>query len=450
MIIKSISGIRGIVDKEFNPLVVLNFAAKFGEFMGNKIVVGRDSRKSGLAFKNAVISGLLGVGVDVIDLDLVPTPTLLYNVKKLKASGGIIVTASHNPSSWNALKLVSSSGEFLNEEEANKFFGMEGEEILWEIGENYGELDIDKLAVERHIEGVVRALRMDSNLMKKRKFKVVLDCVNGGASFAFQDFLNFLGVEVYPLFCDGNGIFLRNPEPRKENVKELANKVKEIGADIGFATDPDGDRILIVLENGKPISEEYTITLAVKAILSKNKGPVVVNLSTTKSVEDVAARAGVPFYRSPVGEANVIKVMKEKKAIIGGEGNGGVIDPKVHYARDGMVAMGLILRYLFEEERPISSIFEELPRYEMVKEAIKMESEADARRVLERIKERTKEKNLDLTDGIRFGEDNYWVHIRRSGTEPVLRIIAEATTINKAKEIVELVKEKGNIKCVGL
>ena len=347
MLIKSVSGIRGIVGDGINPQIVLNFAAKFGEFISSefpgkkKIIVGRDSRISGIALKKAAISGLLGVGIEVLDIDLIPTPTLLYNVKRLKASGGIVITASHNPGEWNALKLVGPEGEFLNEKEAKKFFSMQEKDISWIPAKNYGNLEIYKKAVKNHIDGVLSISRIDLDLIKKRNFKVALDCVNGGASLAFEEFLNTLNVEIYPIFCNPNGEFKRIPEPRAENLRVLAKKVKETGADIGFATDPDGDRISIVSDEGIPIGEEYTIAIATKAVLSKNKGAVVVNLSTTKSVEDIARRAGVPFYRSPVGEANVVKVMKEKKAVIGGEGNGGVINPEIQYTRDGMGAMAL-------------------------------------------------------------------------------------------------------------
>ena len=444
MLIKSVSGIRGIVGEGLDPPTVMNFAAKFGEFSrGGKILVGRDSRNTGIALKNSVISALLGVGIDVIDIDLAPTPTLLYNVKKLEASGGIVITASHNPSEWNALKLVGSNGEFLNKKEAEKFFSMEKEKVSWKTAKNYGELEKYKEAVKNHIEGVLSTQGIDSELIKKRKFKVALDCVNGGASLAFQEFLNALNIEIYPIFCDASGNFERIPEPRSENLKDLAEKVKESNADIGFATDPDGDRISIVSEEGIPIGEEYTITLAAKAVLDKKKGPVVVNLSTTKSVEDIAKRAGVSFYRSPVGEANVVAEMREKKAVIGGEGNGGVINPAIQYTRDGMGAMAITLQYLAEEDQSLSDIIKGLPRYKMIKEALKFENINEGKNLLEKIKKINKNKKPDLRDGIRLTEDDGWVHIRMSGTEPILRIIAEAPTEKKARDLIEIIKDQG-------
>jgi phosphomannomutase len=451
MLIKSVSGIRGIVGDGLDPAIVLNLAAKFGEFTSNLtkgekiIVIARDSRKSGIALKNAVISGLLGVGTEVVDIDLAPTPTLLYNVKKLKASGGIVITASHNPSQWNALKLVGPTGEFLNKEQAEKFFSIEKENISWKPSKNYGKFKNDKEAVKRHIEGVLSSPGIKPELIKSKKFKVIVDCVNGGASKAFPEFLNALRIETQTVFCDGSGDFKRIPEPRSENLKSLAEKVKEFGADIGFATDPDGDRISIVSEKGDPIGEEYTVTLATKAVLNNKKGPVAVNLSTTKSVEDIANRAGVPFYRAPVGEANVVKVMKEKKAVIGGEGNGGVINPEIQYTRDGIGTMALILQYLAEEEKSVSTLVNSLPRYKMIKEAIEMENKDEGKKLLEMIKKLNKNKGLDLSDGIRIAENDRWVHIRMSGTEPILRIIAEAPTTEKAKELIQSIKEQGGV-----
>lgn len=444
MIIKSVSGIRGIIGDGLNPAIVLNFAAKFGEFTEKgKIIVGRDSRTTGIALKKSVISGLLGVGADVVDIDLVPTPTLLYNVKKLKASGGIVITASHNPIEWNALKLVGSSAEFLNKEEAENFYSIQKDKISWVPAKNYGKLEIYKDAIKNHIKGVLSSPQINPDSIRDKNFKVVLDCVNGGGSFAYQEFLNNLNIELYPIFCEGSGEFPRVPEPKAESLNEIAKKVKETGADLGFATDPDGDRISIISEKGEPIGEEYTVTLATKAVLSKKSGPVVVNLSTTKSVEDIAKRAEAPFYRSPVGEANVVKTMKEKRAVIGGEGNGGVINPEIQYTRDGMGAMALILQYLSEEEEPISHIINGLPRYKMIKEAIRMENRKDGKEIIKKIKEKNKDKDLNLLDGVRLNENNRWVHVRMSGTEPVLRIISEAPTTEGARELIDLIKEQG-------
>jgi len=444
MIIKSVSGIRGIVGDGLDPLVVLDFAAHFGKFIkGKSVMIGRDSRSSGEALKNAVSAGLMGVGVDVIDIGVVPTPTLLYNVKTSDVSGGIVITASHNSSEWNALKLVSANGEFLKEKRVKEFFKRVGKVIKWEKDGKLGREEEKGDAILNHIRGVLKSDFINASLIKKRKFKVVIDCVNGGASEAYPKFLKRLTTDVYPIFCDGNGQFPRVPEPREENLSVLKDKVKEIGADVGFATDPDGDRLAIVTDKGKALSEEVTLVLATILILQKKKGPVVINLSTTRSMEDITKRAGVPLYRSPVGEANVVDLMKEKKAIIGGEGNGGVIFPDIQYTRDAMVAMGLILQYLLEENEPLSHIMNTIPQYKIIKEALRMNNKKEQLQFVEGVLRANKGRKMDLRDGVRIEEDDRWVHVRISGTEPIIRIIAEAPTKKGAMNLYEMVKEQG-------
>ncbi len=444
MIIKSVSGIRGIVGQGIDPLTVLKFAAHFGEFLGGgKIIVGRDSRTSGLTLKKAVISGLLGVGVDAIDIGIIPTPTLLYNVKNSEASGGIVITASHNPSQWNALKLVTTFGEFLGKNEAEEFFSYEERKINWRASNKLGKVIRKEDAIKNHIEGVLSSELINPAEIKNRKFNIVIDCVNGGASFAYPKFLKTLDAKVDSIFCNPDGKFPRNPEPRGENLESLCKKVKEVGGDVGFATDPDGDRISIVSDKGEPLGEENTIVLATNAVLKKKKGPVVVNLSTTKSVEVIAKRAGVPLYRAPVGEANVVWMMKKKRAVIGGEGNGGVINPTIQYTRDGMATMALILQYLTEEDKPLSQIMNKMPRYKMIKEEIRIEDREDGRKFIQRVKNANKDKKLVLQDGVKIIEEDRWVHVRMSGTEPVIRIIAEGPTLESARELSMKAKKQG-------
>ena len=444
MIIKSVSGIRGIIGEGLDPFVVLHFAAHFGEFLqGKSVMVGRDSRKSGEALKNAALAGLMGVGVDVIDLGVVPTPTLLYNVKTSNVSGGIVITASHNPAEWNALKLVSEDGEFLSLGEVKEFFSLEGKLINWKSTSELGKSKKKSGGIERHMKGVFRSDFINISAIKKRKFRIAIDCVNGGASVAYPKFLKRLNANVYPIFCDGNGEFPRDPEPKEDNLSLLEEKVRELGADIGFATDPDGDRLAIVSERGVALSEESTIVLAIEAVLSKKKGPVVINLSTTRSAEDITKRAGVPLYRSLVGEANVVSLMKEKNAIIGGEGNGGVIFPEIQYTRDAMVAMGLILQYLVERDEPLSYIINTIPQYKIIKETLRMDNKEEQVGFVERVKKANKGKKIDHRDGVRIEEDDRWVHVRMSGTEPVIRIIAEAPTKKGAISLYEMVKEQG-------
>ncbi len=444
MIIKSVSGIRGIVGDGLDPLVVMNLAAHFGEFIqGKSVMVGRDSRVSGETLKNAVAAGLMGVGVDFIDLGVVPTPTLLFNVKVSNASGGIVITASHNPLEWNALKLASRDGEFLSKSKAKEFFLLEKKLINWRRVGELGKREERKDGIEKHIEGVLKCDCIVPSEIRERNFKVVIDCVNGGASNAYPEFLKRLNTDVYPIFCEGNGNFPRGPEPKPKNLALLREKVKEVGADIGFATDPDGDRLAIVADKGVSLSEESTIVLATLAVLSEEKGPVVINLSTTRGVEDIAKRAGVPLYRSPVGEANVVSLMKEKNAIIGGEGNGGVIYPELQYTRDAMCAMGLILQYLIERDEPLSQVMNTIPQYRIVKEEIRMENKEEQMRFVERVKKANKCKKMDQRDGVRIEEDDRWVHVRISGTEPIVRVIAEAPTEKGAMNLCEMVKEQG-------
>ena len=443
MIIKSVSGIRGIVGDGLDPATVLNFAAHFGEFIGGGLImVGRDSRKSGETLRNSAIGGLMGVGVDVIDLGIIPTPTLLYNVKTTSASGGIVITASHNPSEWNALKLVSGNGEFLLKDRVEEFFSLEKKPITWRKASELGEAEERYDAVENHIKGVLESEYIHPSEIRDRNLKVVIDCVNGGASSAYPEFLRRLNCEVYSIFCDGMGEFSRAPEPRAENLTALADKVKEVKADIGFATDPDGDRLAIVSDKGLTLGEETTIVLATEAVLRKRKGPVVINLSTTRSVEDIASRAGVPVYRSPVGEANVVALMKEKKAIIGGEGNGGVINPTLQYTRDAMGAMALILQYITERDEPLSQLMNTIPQYKIIKETLRMDSREKQQRFVERVKEANRGKKMDERDGVRIEEKDRWVHVRMSGTEPVVRIIAEAPTIKGAMSLCKMIKEQ--------
>jgi phosphomannomutase len=444
MIVKSVSGIRGIVGDGLDPERVLEFSAHFGQFIKAKsVMVGRDSRNSGESLKDAATAGLMGVGVNVIDLGMVPTPTLLYNVKISNASGGIVITASHNASEWNALKFVSKNGEFLNKEDMEEFLSILGKKIKWKRNDKFGNKEEKKNAIDEHINGVLKNNYINVPLINKRKFKVVIDCVNGGASLAYPHFLSELNVKYYPIFCEGNGKFLRKPEPRKGNLSVLEKKVKDTKSDVGFATDPDGDRLVVVTDKGETLSEELTIVLATLAVFSKKKGPVVVNLSTTRSMNDITKRAGVPLYRSPVGEANVVKLMKKKKAIIGGEGNGGVIFPEIQYTRDAMVAMTLILQYITDMDKPLSHIMNTIPQYKIIKKEIKMKSREEQLNFIEKIKKENKDKKLNLRDGIRIEESNRWVHIRISGTEPIIRIIAEAPTKEGAMSLYKMVKEQG-------
>lgn len=432
------SGIRGIVGKGFTPEYVTRYAGAYGVFSKRrKIVVGRDSRRSGEMLKNAVIAGLLSVGCDVIDLGIVPTPTVLLNVKELKAEGGIVITASHNPSEWNALKMINKNGEFLSEEEAkqlDRIIENDFERVKWS---EIKDVVNDEKGIERHIDKILKLKKINFEIIRKKKFKVVIDCVNGASYFAYPYFLRRLGCDVIELFCEDTGDFRRDPEPVPQNLKALENLVKDTDADIGFATDADGDRLSIVNNLGTAIGEEYTITLTIEHWLSKIKGESVVNYSTTSMVDFVAKKYNTKVHRAKVGEANVVKKMKEINAVIGGEGNGGVILPEIQYTRDAMVGMALILSLLAETNKKISKIIEQFPKLFMIKQTKHFENLEERDRFYERLFKRYS-KNADLTDGIKIYTEKGWLHLRKSGTEPIIRFICEGVD---EKWVEKMIKE---------
>ncbi len=436
-----VSGVRGRPGVDLTPEAVFSFAASFGSYCKKgKIVVGRDTRPSGEMLKHAVISALLSVGCEVVDLGIAPTPSIILSVKELGASGGIAITGSHNPPEWNALKFISSQGCFLDAKE-----GMRLKEIVERKNYRYvewneiGKLVEDKKAKERHIEKVLSLVDRE----KVRGIKVAFDAGNGATFEEYPLFLEKAGCEVLRVFCEPDGEFRRMPEPVPENLKELEKTVKKNKLHAGFATDADGDRISIVTDEGIAVGEEFTLALAVKYYLKKKKGPVVVNLSTSRMVEEIAKEAGVSFFRTKVGEANVVKLMKEKRAVIGGEGNGGVILPEVNFTRDGMVAMALILQYMAEDGKSLSQLVRDLPEYYMVKKKIVYENPEEAKAFLQNFRRYFKNERKDETDGIRVEWEDSWIHVRKSGTEPVVRIIAEADSPEEAANLVRLAMDAG-------
>ena len=441
MLIISVSGIRGIVGDGLTPEIIAKYASAFGTMTGGNILIGSDTRKSREMVKSAVISGLISTGTDVVDLGILPTPSILYNVKRLGASGGIAITASHNPVEWNAMKFISKEGIFLNSEEGKHLREIfESNEIAYKEWKNIGKTSQNEDGIKNHINGVFSHSLIDVEGIRKRRFKVVMDCSDGASYSAYPEFLKLLGCEVIPVYCENLGYFRRAPEPRPENLRELSKKVKEVKADIGFATDADGDRLSIVDDKGNCIGEEYTIVLASRFYLKKKKGPAVVNLSTTMAMEDIAKENNIPIYRSKVGEANVVRKMKETGAVIGGEGNGGVILPDVQYTRDAMVGMALILQYVLEEDKPISSIMEEINKYNIKKETIRFPEKGKEEKFLEKIDMQFSDGKVDREDGVKYVWESAWLHIRKSGTEPLIRIIAEAKQKGRLNEILEIVK----------
>ncbi len=435
------SGVRGIVGRELTPDLVFRLTFAFGLLTkGGKVVVGRDTRTSGTLMRRAALAGLLGTGCKVTDLGICPTPTVCYTTKRLRANGGLVITASHNPPEWNGLKFVSSRGLSFTTPEVERLVrraegvaGTIASRALKGVRHYQG-------AVDRHIERAVSIPWLNLPLLRKRKFRVAIDCVNGAASKAAPSLLRRLGCRVFPVNCSLNRPFPRRPEPVPENLTQLVEMVKRRRADVGFATDPDGDRLSIVSEAGLAIGEEYTLPLTASFVLQKSPGPVVTNLSTSRMVDEVVARFGSRVHRAPVGEAWVVRAMERHRAVFGGEGNGGVILPRVHPTRDSLTGMALTLGLMADRELTISRLVEQLPKFYMVKTKVPSRH-WNLRRAVKSLRRHFPGAQLDTGDGIRVSLQESWVHLRPSRTEPVLRIIAEAPSLRRAKELCRLVTE---------
>jgi phosphomannomutase len=432
----SVSGIRGIVGDGLTPELLVNFSAAVGTFYGPGLVmVGRDSRVTGEMVRGAVFSGLMSVGCDPVDLGVVPTPTVQLATEKSGAVGGIVITASHNPAEWNALKLLSSEGMFLDEEQ-----GLEVKRLVetgafgYKPWDKIGKASVRTDAVADHIAAVLGIPYLDADLIRRKKFKVAFDSVNGAGGVILPALLAELGCETFGLNAEPHGRFSHTPEPVPENLGDLRAWVAKTGADVGFAVDPDVDRCAIVAETGVCIGEEYTVTLAARFVLSKKKGPVAVNLSTTRAVDDVAAAYGVPVIRTKVGEIHVAKKMKEIKAVIGGEGNGGVILPEVHLGRDAPVAIALTLQAMAESGKKISELWNSLPRYSIVKKKIEIGS-ADPDQILRQLGEKHASEACNRMDGLKIDRPDSWIQVRKSNTEPIIRVMTEAKTRVEAEQL---------------
>jgi len=436
---KSVSGIRGIVGESLTPeLIDQTGSALAAHVKRGKVVVGRDSRPTGQAVSMNLASNLMMNGCDVIDIGIVPTPTVQLMVEHMGADAGVVVSASHNPVEWNAFKLINSTGSFFNQREIDVFFKKMEKNYPAARWDRFGTLTRRDDADDVHIDRVLNVI--DVKAIKKKKFTVALDSVNGAGSEITVKLLKKLGCRVIPVHCGLTGIFPRGAEPLPENLGDLSKAVKEGNADIGFAQDPDADRLAIVDEAGRPAGEEYTVTLVTDHILGRKNGAVVVNLSTTRAVEDVAARYDVPFFRSRVGEINVVELMRKKGALIGGEGNGGVISPEVHYGRDSLAGIGYMLHMMAERKKPVSQLLADMPRYQMKKGKVKVSGRYD-KKFYDGLKDQFKGNRISTLDGIRidFTTDGPfkggWVHLRSSNTEPVFRIITEGKDSEQANAI---------------
>jgi phosphomannomutase len=438
----SVSGLRGRVGDGLTPEIVTHFAAAFGAYLrgrgaGDTVVLGRDSRVSGPMFARAATAGLESVGMDVLDIGVVPTPTIQIAVEDLHAAGGLGVTASHNPIEWNALKFIGPTGTFLDGEETaamHELLESGFERVGWE---GLGERREDAGAVDRHLEKIFALPYVDPERIRARNFTVALDCVRGAGGGIFPQLLERLGVKVEAINMETDGRFPREPEPTAENLQELGDLVRRSGAVIGLATDPDVDRLALVDERGESIGEDYTLALATRLVLRHRKGAVVTNLSTSRLMDDVAEEAGARLVRSAVGEINVARKMQAEGAVVGGEGNGGVILPEVHLGRDAPVAAALILQLLAESDETVSEMARSIGSYRIVKEKVPR-PEGSLAEVYGELEARMAAPAADHQDGLRLDwpEERRWAHLRPSGTEPVVRIIAEAPTEEQARALV--------------
>lgn len=436
-LMSSISGIRGIIGNGLEPETIIKYTNAYADFIGTgSVVIGRDARITGEMVNQITTGTLLAKGIDVIDIGICPTPTVQFNVKKLKAQGGIAISASHNPNEWNALKLLSGTGQFLTPEEylqMQQF--LQNDQPHYKSWDKIGKWTEYSKGIQNHTDAIFDLGIIYVDEIRKKRFKVLLDCVNGAGSYVLPGFLKEFGCDVVEMNCEKTGIFPRLPEPLPENLLTTMKKVKEVKADIGIVVDPDVDRLVLITDNGEPFIEENTITQIVQFVLSRKKGNVVVNLSTTRAVDDVARKFGCSVFRSPVGEANVVKKMKEVNAVIGGEGSGGVIFPDLHYGRDALVGIALTLQHLSDYGKPLSVLKNDLPQYFIVKKKIEVTKNPDE--VINKLITHFSNQKINTDDGLRIDFDDHWVHFRKSNTEPIIRIIVEAKSEVEAKNLSE-------------
>ncbi len=445
-LIKSISGIRGTMGgnpgQGLTPIDVVKFTAAYGALIleqgkGRKIVIGRDGRISGAMVRNLVTATLQGLGCEVIDLGLSTTPTVEMAVVMEQAAGGIILTASHNPKEWNALKLLNSDGEFISAElGAQVLERAEQEDIKFAEINKLGTVTEDDSFMQKHIDAILAHPLVDAAAVKAKKYKIIVDAVNSTGATFVPALLKALGVEeITVLNEEVNGHFAHNPEPLPENLRELCNEVAKKNADLGIAVDPDVDRLCFVCEDGTPFGEEYTLVAVADYILGTNKGNTVSNLSSTRALRDVTEKHGGQYFGSAVGEVNVVKKMKEVNAVIGGEGNGGIIDPQLHYGRDALVGIALFLTHLAKSGKGIGALRKTYPDYFISKNKIELDGDVDVKAIFEKIQQKYSKQPINTEDGLKIEFDTDWVHLRTSNTEPIIRIYSESNTETTANNI---------------
>ncbi len=451
-LIKSISGIRGTIGGQpgdnLTPLDAVQFASAYGTWLQNKfpgkklkVVIGRDARISGPMIQNLVQNTLSGLGIDVVDLGLSTTPSVEMAVTGLQADGGIILTASHNPKQWNALKLLNEKGEFLS--------AADGEKLLNIIEQNnYQYAGINDLGqittktngyIDEHIAAILKMDEVLTDKIKQKGFKVAIDAINSTGGIAIPKLLDALNVKYDCLFCDVSGNFEHNPEPLEKNLQSIMTHVAQTGADLGIVVDPDVDRLALIDEKGQMFGEEYTLVAVADYILSKYPGNTVSNLSSSRALKDIADKYGVAYHKAKTGEVNVVEKMRAVNAVIGGEGNGGVIYPKLHAGRDALLGIALILSYLAETGQSLSELRQTYPSYFMSKNKMSVTTDFDLEKVINHLVKKYKDAEIDLQDGIRIDFDNSWVQVRKSNTEPIIRIYAEARSQKTADDLAQKV-----------
>ena len=446
-LIKSISGIRGTVGgfpgQSLTPVDVVLYTSAYAKLLQSeipsgklKVVIGRDARVSGEMISNLVSSTLIGMGIDVLDLGLSTTPTVEVAVKGANANGGIILTASHNPYEWNALKLLNAEGEFISASQGSRIidFAIEGN---FEFAEAHalGKYEKDDQWIERHIQMILDLEWVQQDLVRDKRFKVVVDAVDSTGGISIPRLLEELGCEVIQINCIPTGEFSHNPEPLPQNIGTLIEEVKNHSADLGIVVDPDVDRLAFVSEDGSYFGEEYSLVAIAQYILSHDPGSTVSNLSSSRALRDITTEAGCSYFASAVGEVNVVQLMKEKNAVIGGEGNGGIIYPKLHYGRDALVGIALFLSALAEKGIKTSEWRSQLPSYYMSKNKINLNDGLDVDEILSKMAEKHENEEISRIDGVKIDFANAWVHLRKSNTEPIIRVYSEAQSIEKANAL---------------
>ncbi|MEY8021759.1 phosphoglucosamine mutase [Muriicola sp. SD30] len=453
-LIKSISGIRGTIGGEpgtnLTPIDAVKFAAAYGAFLKKqndnkhlKIVIGRDARISGEMIQSLVVYTLLGMGIDVIDLGLSTTPTVEIAVPLEKADGGIILTASHNPKQWNALKLLNARGEFLNAAEGKLILTLaEAEDFNFAEVDKLGKLTANDSYLDIHIDEVLNLSLIDRDTIAKAGFKVVVDGVNSSGGIVMPKLLKELGVEVVELYCDPTGHFPHNPEPLKEHLKDICDLVVKEKADFGLVVDPDVDRLAFISEDGEMFGEEYTLVACADYVLSKTPGNTVSNLSSTRALRDITEKHGGNYTAAAVGEVNVVAQMKSSNAIIGGEGNGGIIYPESHYGRDALVGTALFLMLMAERGGKVSELKASYPSYFMSKKKIELTPGIDVDKILEVMADKYKKEDVNTIDGVKIDFSDSWVHLRKSNTEPIIRVYTEAPSQKSADSLAKRIMDE--------